>query len=250
MAVKVEISRKLLIGMGGIASAAVLGLVFLLGRESVRGTAGRFQQQANSPSAPGAPASASPKLAEPAPAPVSRSWQETPNSAAMQAEGVAPAIEPKQPPFSERAAPNPPGAVEILSPDPMRAAVAAYFKAVEYMQPASQGGNPESMAQEVVAGLGKGDMSGFDDMIKQAQETRRRLSGIAPPQPCTAYHRESLASLDAGLDLMKAMQKALSSSGQESQVLNLADQANALKARSEALQLQEKTLKQRYGLMK
>ena len=47
------------------------------------------------------------------------------------------------------------------------------------------------MAQQVVAGLGKGTCRA-DGMIQQAQTTRNRLSTITPPQPCAAYHRESL----------------------------------------------------------
>jgi len=133
--------------------------------------------------------------------------------------------------------------------DPARAAVAAYFQTVEAIQPGLSG-DPETMAQQVVAGLGKGDTSGFDEMIQQAQVARKRLSLIAPPQPCIAYHRDSLASLDAGLDMMQVMKKAFSSSDQETSMLDLTDRANALKARSEALQLQEKALKQRYGLTK
>ena len=127
--------------------------------------------------------------------------------------------------------------------------MAAYFQAVENIQPGSNG-DPETMAQQVVAGLGKGDTSGFDGMIQQAQVARNRLSAITPPQPCTAYHRESLASLDASLDLMRDMKKALSSPEQDSSVLKIAERANALKTRTEALQLQEKSLKQRFGLMK
>ncbi|MDE3245852.1 MAG: hypothetical protein KGN80_07160, partial [Acidobacteriota bacterium] len=133
--------------------------------------------------------------------------------------------------------------------DPARALVAAYFQAVEAIQPASTG-DPESMAQQVVAGLGKGDLSGFDGMIQQAQATRNRLYAITPPQPCAAFHRESLGSLDAGLTLMRDMKQALSTPGQDEAAIQLADRANALKARTDALQLQENALKQRYGVMK
>jgi hypothetical protein len=127
--------------------------------------------------------------------------------------------------------------------------VGAYFQAVEKLQPDS-GGDPEAMAQQVVAGLGKGDTSGFDGMIQQAQEARSRLSALSPPPPCADYHRESLASLDAGLELMRAMRRVLSSSEPNLQTLNLPDRANALKVRTEALQLQEKALKQRFGVTK
>jgi chaperonin cofactor prefoldin len=50
--------------------------------------------------------------------------------------------------------------------------------------------------------------------------------------------------------MMRAMKKLLSSSEQGSSASDLTDQANAMKARSDALQQQEKKLKQQYGLMK
>ncbi len=133
--------------------------------------------------------------------------------------------------------------------DPTRASVAAYFQAVEAIQPPASG-DPETLAQQVVAGLAKGDMSGFDGMIQQAKMARERVSAITPPQPCAAYHRESLASLDAGLELMRDMKNALSTSGQDAAAIQLADRAYALKARADALQIQENALKQRYGVMK
>ncbi len=106
------------------------------------------------------------------------------------------------------------------------------------------------MANQVMAGLAKGDLSGFEGMLQQASLTRSRLAAITPPQPCTAYHREGLECLDAGLALLRDMKQALSSSGQDASASNLADRANDLKARTDALQLQEMALQRRYGLMK
>jgi hypothetical protein len=130
-----------------------------------------------------------------------------------------------------------------------QAAVAAYFQAVEQLQPGSLG-DPEAMAQKVLGGLAKGDASGFDDMVKQTQSARHRLAALAPPLPCASYHLNSLASLDAGLDLLRGLKKAMASPELDAQTINLLERAQSLKARSEALQAQEKSLRQRFGLMK
>jgi hypothetical protein len=129
--------------------------------------------------------------------------------------------------------------------DAERIAVSAYFEAVERIQP-KKSGSPETVALQLVAGLGTGDTAEFDGMIRQIQETRNGLAGITPPQPCAALHRGSLANLDAGLALMRAMKKAMSSSDPLSGTLDLANRANALKAHAEALQAQERALKLRY----
>jgi len=241
---KVQIPKGLLVGLVGIAAVAVLGVVFLLGRESGRKAPGGTQKEP-----PGAAVSPASTIryskTSMAGAPVSQPAGESTALSPMPGAEAAG--------FAEREHSLPaavaPSGIAPPHNDSGHSSVAAYFQAVEAMQPKSTG-DPETMAQQVVAGLGKGDTSGFDEMIQQAQEARNRLSSIVPPQPCGAYHRESLESLDAGLDLMREMKKALSSPEQESSMLNLADRANALKARSEGLQLQEKALKRRYGLMK
>jgi hypothetical protein len=124
--------------------------------------------------------------------------------------------------------------------------VVAYFKAVESIQPGSIG-NPETVAQQVAAGLGNGDTSGIEGMIQQAQETRNHLSVILPPQPCATYHQELLASLDEGLNLMKAIKTLVASPTSPSMpASDLTARANAMKVRSDSLRSQEMALKQRY----
>jgi hypothetical protein len=123
--------------------------------------------------------------------------------------------------------------------------VAAYFHTVESLQPET-GGNPEAAALQATLGLGSGDTSGIDGLIRQALDTRNRLAALAPPQPCAAYHQELLASLDEGLGLMRAIKQMVTSTDPTAQAAQLTDRANALKARSETLKSMEKSLKQRY----
>jgi hypothetical protein len=124
--------------------------------------------------------------------------------------------------------------------------VAAYFKAVETLQPAS-GGDPEAVAMQVASGLGSGDTSGVDGMIRQARDTRGRLAALVPPGPCAAYHQELLASLDEGLDLMQGLKRLVSAPDPAGLAAEITRRASAMKARSESLQNLEKSLKQRYG---
>lgn len=241
---KVQIPKGLLVGLVGVAAAAVLGMAFLLGRESARTSQGAPRKASVGSifqAAPTVPA-ASAKTHQASDSPPGL---EVPGSAPVSGAGsaVVSDIQRSLPPSAG------PPAIAILPKDSGRTAVAAYFQAVDSIQQASNG-DPEAMAQQIVAGLGKGDSSGFDGMSREAREARGRLAAIAPPESCAAYHHACLESLDAGLDLMLDMKKALSSSEQETSMLNLTDRANALKARSEALQLQERALKQRYGLLK
>jgi hypothetical protein len=222
MTSKVLVSKGLLAGLVGIAASMAFGLVFLLGRASVHSAPMETPR-------PPASESDQPAVAAAVPAPVS------PASAAVPADQPTPPA----PAAAKPAVSAPPRNA------PARAAVVAYFKAVESIQPAP-GGDPEAVAQQIAMGLGNGDTSGIDGMIQQARETRSRLSALTPPQPCAAYHRELLASLDAGLDLMQGIKKLVGSPNPSMQAAGITDRANAMKVHSDSLRNQERDLKQRY----
>jgi hypothetical protein len=99
----------------------------------------------------------------------------------------------------------------------------------------------------MLSGLGKGDSGEMDAMIRQAQGARDRLAAIVPPRPCVAYHQESLAVLAEGLEQMQAVKGLFASPDPASQVAGLTGKANAMKARADRLQEQEKALRQKYS---
>jgi len=221
---KVEISQGLLAGLVAVAVAASLVLAFLLGRGSAPGPPREAPRAADGPSIPAVP------HADPAPA--------------VPAAPISPAG-----PSSQPAAPGPavsPTAGPVPGNSSVRTAVAAYFQAIEAIQPEASG-NPEALALQATVGLGHGDTSGIDDLIRQTQTARNRLAALTPPQPCAAYHRELLGSLDDGLGLMQSIKQLISSANPSAQAAELMDRANAMKARSETLKRMEKDLKQHYG---
>ena len=207
---KVEVNKGLLIALAVIAGTAVLSLVFLLGRESGL----RVSPQG---------------VATPIASPQS---------------ATAPSLQASMQP-QVGALPLPPA--EPVT-DAMRASVAAYFDAVDHIQSGGMAGGPESTAQGIMGSLMKGDSSGFDQMIQQAESARASLAAITPPSPCAAYHRESLASLDDGLSLMRSLKASMDAPNGASQIAALTTQANTLRAQSEALQKEEQALRQRYGV--
>ena len=251
MTSRIEVPKSLLAGLAGVAAVALLGVVFLLGRESGRDTPKEPGKEAAVPvpalpaqSVPGQPVPGQPVPGQTVPG------QPVPPQSAQAGPSASPAEpwSPAPPSVSQpipKAPAIPAGAVPPPA-TPSRAAVAAYFQAVNALQPQS-GGAPEAMAQQVMGSFAQGDTSGFQAMLQQAQETRKRMAAIPVPQPCAAYHQETLACLDAGLDLMLAIQKAISGTP-DAQAPDLTNQANALKARSNALQGQEQALKRVFGL--
>lgn len=217
---KVAVSRGLLVAMAVSTGALALALVFFLGRESARrkGSGAEVPAMSINP-APG-PLPSSPGIPSPAPS---------------QAPPVA------TPPAS-------PGGGLPQANDPLRAAVAAYFETVDHITPGQFTGGPEAAAQEMVAGLARGESGAFDRIIEQSDSARRRMAALAPPEPCAAYHRESVAVLEESLGMLRAMKKALEGADAEGGVAALASRANALRARTEALQREEQGLRQRFAL--
>jgi hypothetical protein len=126
--------------------------------------------------------------------------------------------------------------------------VAGYFQALDRIQPGQMAGGPEDLAKGLMDTLSKGDTSGFDDMIRQAESARAALAALVPPAPCAAFHQESLASLDASIALLHSVRDSLTAPGAPAS--DVTAQAAGLQARAERLQREEKDLRQRYGVGK
>jgi hypothetical protein len=224
---KVEVNKTLLIALACTAAAAVMGLIFLLGRES-----GRAAKPQDAP-APVMP----PQVIT---VPVSDL------AGVLPKDELSPSVSPVQglavaPPLPKMTSAESAG-------ESVRALVVAYFDAIDHIQPGGSGGNPESTAQGIMGSLAKGDSSGFDGMIRQAETARERLAAISPPQPCATYHRECLVSLDNGLALMRSLKTAMAGQGADGQLTSLAAQAEVLRKRSESLQTEEQALRRLYGV--
>jgi hypothetical protein len=131
--------------------------------------------------------------------------------------------------------------------DPQRFAVQAYFQALDRIAPGQLGGDPRALAQEMVAGLGRGDASGFDRLVAQAEEARAKVAALAVPASCAAFHQESLALLDENLALLKHLKGALEGREGASALGSMLARAQALQARSEALERADQALRTRYG---
>jgi hypothetical protein len=132
--------------------------------------------------------------------------------------------------------------------DPERAAVAAYFDAVNHIQPGAMSGDAEAMANEMGAALANGDTSGLDKLIRQTETAREKFAAVVPPPVCAGFHRESLASVDDALAVVRSLKTAMESPDPAAQLANVAARANSLRSRADVLQKEEQDLRQRYGL--
>jgi hypothetical protein len=239
----VSVNRGILIGVGTVAAVSLLALAFVLGRESGTGSVPapltRVERAASRPQAEPLPpptpvAAAITERAETQPT----AWP----APAAPGPGVAvpaAAVQPAVPIDSGR---------NNLSADPARAAVAAYFDAVDRIQPGAMSGDAEAVANKMGAALANGDMSGLDKLIRQTEAAREKFAAVVPPPTCANFHRESLASVDDALAIVRSLKTAMESPDPAAQLANVAARANALRTRADVLQKEEQDLRQRYGL--
>lgn len=230
----VSVSKGLLATLGALAGGSLLAVAYLLGRVSASAPAPQAQVAT--------PAAASPAASvEPIPT--------APPFVPFDPPSAGPAPPASRPAQAEPVPPAPAPAAPTAAPaDPLRGAVAAYLAAVDDLQPGKRGVDAQSMGNEMAAALAKGDLSGLDELIRDTESARQRLSALSPPAPCLPFHRESLASLSDALEMLRTLKKAVSSGDPVAQLAEVSSKATSLQGRSEALRKAEQELRERYGL--
>ena len=214
-------NRGVLVGVVAVAAASLLALAFVIGRETGSG---------------GVPP-------------------------AVKIERVVPRIPEARlagarPPYAREqgAAPQQSAALagaptdRVSPPDAERAAVVAYFDAIDRIQPTAMNGEAEGIAGGIASALANGDTSGLDTMIRDTEAAKARLAAVATPPPCAVHHRESLGSLDDALEVLRSLKAAMESSDAAGALAAVSARGNALRSRAEALKKEEGTLRERYGL--
>ena len=229
----VSVNKGLLIGVVAVAAASLLALMFVLGRESGSGGVSapstrieRVAQQRKEQPLP---------LQTPAVAWTDRAETRPDSGAALQA--------------ASSQVPAPVGGERgNAGSEPERAAVVAYFDVADRIQAGAMSGEAEGVANEMAAALANGDTSSLDKMIRQTETAKASLAAVTPPAPCASVHRETLASLDDSLEVLRSMKSAMESSEPAARLASVATRATTLRSRAEALQREELALRQRYGL--
>jgi hypothetical protein len=244
---KVSVNRGVLIGIIAVAAASLLGLAFLLGRLSGSGNLDGRSAAQTRPSDVESPLDSAlrawnPTVPIPNPASPSNSTTGGADLAPAPGAGAAPQADPWRAPTQVA------GSRAGEGGDREKAAVAAYLDAVDRIQPQKMGGSAESVAAEMATALANGDTSGLDRFIRETEAARSSLAALMPPEVAATYHRESLASLDDALEMLRSLKTAMASPDPTAQLGVVATRASALRSRSEVLQKEEGALRERYGL--
>ena len=128
--------------------------------------------------------------------------------------------------------------------------MAAYLAATDRIQEGKMRGDAEGMATELASALAHGDTSGLDRLIRETEDAKGQLALLSPPAPCALHHRESLASLDDALDLLRSLKAAVGTSDPAGPMAAISARGAALRSRAETLEREERALRLRYGLVR
>lgn len=231
----VELPRGVVLALGGGLVAALLVVAFLLGRQA----------------APPAPQPVVTAVAEPS-LPVADPGEPAPQAVpdALPAATPAPEAEPAPAAQLELApeSPGPPARATVAAEPDERAAVASYFAQIAQVEAAVRTwGDPQQLAMQLVQQATQGNRRGLDELAATARQARDTLRAVTAPPACLEHHAESLALLDAAVDLLARLGPALAA--QDFTALQaLTDQGQALETRTKRLQAIEADLRSRYGL--
>lgn len=226
--------------IGGLV-AALVGLAFLIGRETARPAAPDVTASTSSMPSSDAPSSA-----------VTPQRDERPGGRSGSAP-AAPPVEtstPAPPGGGTSAAPPPPTTpLSSATANPEREAVARYFRDVEAIETAGggPGGDPQQMALAILTQGTQGDWSSFDKMSRDQRALLDRLQQVSVPVPCQPYHNRSVALMRDSIGMLESVKTGIQS-GNVSALTTLT--ARAQKLQSEALDVQSlgESIKRQYGV--
>lgn len=231
----VTVPRGALFALVAALVVCVIAVAFLVGRESARSRG---------------PASAPPATLAAASAP-----SQPPTTALASADTLPPALAASDVPPPAAAGPGIPLAASSpaapqgpSAQDPLRDAVASYFREVEAIQ--SQGkaaGDPEAMARALLEQGSKGEMSGLDDLAAANRKVRDNLRAMTVPEPCREHHRLTLAVLDESLAMLERVKGQLGGED-ESALAALPEAGRALEQKAKDVDALAAEIKRRFGL--
>lgn len=231
----VEVPTRLVWATGGILVLCLVGIAYLVGRESGLTSVDRTEPAPQMADAPGV---AAPRSAPPTPS-------STPVSPAPA--GTAPTASPKRTP----PVPAPPVAPLSAAPPtrPQRDAVARYFEELDAI--GAEGGlaadDPESLAMAILSQATTGDATAFDRLTAAQRSSLAAIRRVRPPAQAREHHRRTVALLEESSRLLARLKQGLLD-GNIAALGELSSQANRMKTQAEDLQRLADQIKQQSGL--
>ena len=88
--------------------------------------------------------------------------------------------------------------------------------------------DPNAFATELLQQGMRGDNSGFENLVKTAQDAQNKMAAIKPPASCKEHHKLMVGQLRQGTDMLQKVASA-TATGDTSGLASLALQGKAMK---------------------
>lgn len=226
----IEVSRGLLVALGGALVLCLVALGFFLGRESGR------RGPAASPSPLGAVT-----------APPLASGDTTPPGLPPAAPG-APSSWATPPPVQTAPATTVEPAWERRPQTPGRDEVARYFVEMEaILEAAKDWSDPQALANTLLKEAASGDTSGFDALITKSRDALSHVRAVSVPAVCAEHHDKAVAAMEEAVALLARLRDAITGGDLEA-LAALGAEGQALERRTKEVDAIAAKLKAQYDL--
>jgi hypothetical protein len=136
----------------------------------------------------------------------------------------------------------------VNSHDPLREAVATYFRNVDAIQSRAKSWNdPEALARTLLEQGSRGDMSGFDGLAAANRKVRDDLRALDVPEPCREHHRATLALVEESVSMLERVKSQFQGSDTSS-LAAIAGSSQELERKAKDVDVQAAEIKRRFGL--
>ncbi|MBK6683593.1 MAG: hypothetical protein IPG45_03905 [Deltaproteobacteria bacterium] len=225
-------NKGMVYGLAAALVVALLVIAYLLGQRSA-GPQVVWSSGANAtPAAPSA--NAAPAEPEVRPSPATPTFADPPpdDVVLVQKNGTVSLVSPTPTARPDTKAPPPAASTEVSE----------YLDQVTRLTVGPVGTDQQAFAQQLLGESMGGDLSGFDDLIREAEAAERAARAITPPPAAAEHHRQLLGLLGESRRILQAEKEALAQKD-PALLTGLLASAQSLEAKAKALAATEAQLR-------
>ncbi|MBT9584190.1 hypothetical protein IV102_12685 [bacterium] len=261
MADEVQLSRNTLGALVVALMISLMGVAYLLGKQSGPGSAPGAQTDRSSGASPSpeAPPTSRPLVVGPAPMqsqPQPNQPQSAPTQPPVQVAVVHPELPDNPVPTSRLSKTAPQTQTPVISATPasskcpgstppLDAATAKYFAKIdEAMRDTAAMGDTNQFATEILQQGMNGNTEGFDNLIESTRRAQVALQNIQPPPICQEHYTLLKAQLEQSISLLNRV-KSATVSLDSTALTSLAGEGRGMQAEADRFKALDEGLRQR-----
>lgn len=221
-------------GLGAALVVALLVIAYLLGQQSAGPQVVWIPGTGPNPTPPAAAAVPPPAEPPPRPSSATPTFADPPpeDVVLVQRNGTVSLVSPPSTAPSNSGTPSPAASAEVLD----------YLDQVSRLTVGPAGTDQQAFAQQLLGESMGGDLSGFDDLIREAEVAEKSARALSPPPAAAQHHRQLVELLAESRRILQAEKEALAQKD-PALLTGLLASAQSLEAKAKALAATEAQLR-------